>query len=231
MASKYEGCEIEIINWDKHNPRLDSKKPHWFKLDNDMAIGPGFFGLSLETKWMWIVIMSLVSKKNGESIIWNSAYVTGITQISQKKQDEAIEIFEKFVRLRVSRKVRELEPCESVRDTHATGQDRTGQTGQEKTILLAPAHFDLEALYQKFPKKMGKAEGLKKLKKEVKSQDDFDAVLRAIDKFKAHHKQTDPQFIPYFSTFVSTWRDWLDPRTGSAPDKPERDYSFLQAAQ
>ena len=210
---------MEVINWDKYNARTDSVRPQWFKLDNSLATSQSFFELDCDQKWLWVTILSLVSQKNGDPIIWSSRYITAITKISPKRQDETIDIFEKFVRLRVSR-------ASAVRDSHL--EERRGE---EKRREESNAHFDLESLYQKFPRKMGKAEGLKKLRKEIQSQDDFDAVAQAIDRFKAHHSQTDPKFIPYFSTFTTTWKDWLDPNTGSGPEKPVRDYSFLGAAK
>lgn len=123
-----DGATIEVINWEKYNPRTDSKKPTWFRVDNDLATGPGFFGLDCEQKWLWIFILSLISQQNGEAILWNTAYCQQLTGIKPKKQDETIEIFEKFVRLRVSRKVTQ-------RDSHATNErtnerDETNETNE-----------------------------------------------------------------------------------------------------
>lgn len=76
--------------------------------------------------------------------------------------------------------------------------------------------FDLELLYQKYPRKQGKSLGLKKAKTQIKTQADFDALSSAIDAFCRHHKklETQPEYIPYFSTFMASWKDWLEPETG-----------------
>lgn len=120
MANKYDGATIEVINWEKYNPRTDAKRPAWFRVDNRIATGPGFYGLDCEQRWLWIFLLCLVSQANGEPIVWNSAYAGGLTGVSEKKQDETLEIFEKFVRLRVVRKVTST-------TSHATQQNTTEQ--------------------------------------------------------------------------------------------------------
>lgn len=121
---------IEIINWAKYNPRTDSKKPTWFRVDNDLATGPGFHGLDCEHKWLWIIILSLVSQKNGQQISWNFGYVESISGIKKKKQIETIEMFEQFSRLRVSREVTSrYSPATNERTnvTNETGRDVQGR--------------------------------------------------------------------------------------------------------
>lgn len=135
----YEGATVSVVNWDKYNPRMNAKRPNWFRVENTLATGPGFHELDCEQKWLWIVILSLISQKNGEPIEWKSSYVQALTGIKPKKQYETLEIFERFVRLHVSRKV-------SVRDSHATdgrtdetdGQD-IGQTEKKPAAPSAPA--------------------------------------------------------------------------------------------
>lgn len=76
--------------------------------------------------------------------------------------------------------------------------------------------FDLERLYQLYPRKMGKTVGMKKAKAQVKTLKDYDDLESAIKRFAAYlrAKGTEPQYIPYFQTFMTSWRDWLDPDAG-----------------
>lgn len=89
---------------------------------------------------------------------------------------------------------------------------------EEKEEEKEKQNFDssFEILYQRYPRKIGKAEGIKRCKRDVKNQADFDALELAISHFVAYHrgKQTEEQYIPHFSTFMSSWRDWCDPETG-----------------
>lgn len=94
--------------------------------------------------------------------------------------------------------------------------------------------FDLESVYQKYPRKLGKQKGFEKLKRDVKTEADYQALDQAVTRFVKHHeeKQTEAQFIPHFSTWVSSWRDWLDPEIGTASVKAagDIDWSFLESS-
>lgn len=214
--AKYDGATVEVINWEKYNPRGDSKRPHWFRLENTLATGVGFFGLDCEQKWLWVFILSLVSQANGRPITWNCAYAQQLTGIKPKKQEETLEIFEKLVRLRVTREVTE-------RDSPATYiTNTTNITNEHNKCSPGRVRFEFESLYKKYPRKMGKAFGIKKAGREVTTPEDFDALSGAIDKFAAFHraKGTEEKFIPYFSTFMTEWRDWLEQDTGTSAAAP-----------
>lgn len=105
--------------------------------------------------------------------------------------------------------------------------------------------FDFDQVYARYPRKVGKAEGLSRLRSLIVSQDDYDALNRALDKFIAYHRgqKTEPHFVPYFSSWVGvkdreSWRDWLDPTAGSTAVKAtavrsvaEIDAEYEQAQQ
>lgn len=63
---------------------------------------------------------------------------------------------------------------------------------------------------------MGKTQGMKKAQREIKNLQDYEGLKQAITRFAAYlrSKGTEPEFIPYFSTFMSSWRDWLETETG-----------------
>jgi hypothetical protein len=98
-----EGWVIEVLKWEAYNPRTDAKKPTWFRMENSIAFGKGFFGLDVETRWIWVCILCLQSQELGQPFAWPAAWVEHETGIRIAKQTQAIEIFEKFVRLRVVR--------------------------------------------------------------------------------------------------------------------------------
>ena len=203
---KYDGATIEVVNWLEYNPRMDSKKPTWFRFENSIATGSGFSDLSAEQKWLWVFILSLVSQANGQPIVWKSIYCQKMTGISIKKQDSTIEILEKFVRLRVSREV-------TLRDSPATDGRTDGRTNGQ---LPPSAVFDFEKIYEKYPRKEGKTKGLKQCVAQIKTQEDFDFLCSSVDRYrrKILADGTDPKFIKHFSSFMSSWRDWIDPHVG-----------------
>lgn len=73
--------------------------------------------------------------------------------------------------------------------------------------------FDFVALYKKFPRKAGKEKGLEFCEKKIKTLQDYNDLGRAIDNYAKYCKDSkaDIQFIKYFRSFLSEWRDWLDP--------------------
>ncbi len=77
---------------------------------------------------------------------------------------------------------------------------------------------NLDALYQRYPRKEGKSRGMVILRREAKTADDFILLNDALSKFIAHHEAsgTAKEFIPQFKTWASSWRDCLDPAYGQA---------------
>jgi hypothetical protein len=97
-------------------------------------------------------------------------------------------------------------------------KDKKKDKEQDKEKEKARARsFDFQAIYAKYPRKMGKQKGFEKLKRDVKTEAAFQALEQAVSRFVAHHAKarTEGEFIPHFSTWVSSWRDWCDPETGT----------------
>lgn len=67
-------------------------------------------------------------------------------------------------------------------------------------------------LYKKYPRKMGKSIGIKRLVKEIKTDEDLDQLSGAIDNYMNHClvNKTEEQYIKHFSTFAACWRDWAE---------------------
>ena len=64
VKTKDQIIEIEIINWDKYQPRKDIKNPNWFRLNNDWFEHPRLNDFSLEMKSCYVIILSLFSKRS-----------------------------------------------------------------------------------------------------------------------------------------------------------------------
>lgn len=78
----------------------------------------------------------------------------------------------------------------------------------------------LEEIYQRYPKKLGKSKGMAKLQRTIKTESDLMALESAITRFISFHDKnlTEKQFVPYWSTWANSWKDWLDPEIGTAKD-------------
>lgn len=71
----------------------------------------------------------------------------------------------------------------------------------------------IEAIYKLYPRKEGKAEGCNKLKKLLKSQEDFDQILLAVENYikVIAHERRERKHTLLFSTFInSRWHDYVD---------------------
>jgi hypothetical protein len=89
---------------------------------------------------------------------------------------------------------------------------------EEKTLTASEKEKAIDEIYKHYPRKLGKDGGYKKLRTQLKTKAEVDQCNAALTNFLAHHKAkgTQAEFIPYFSTFVSSWRDWLDPDAGTS---------------
>lgn len=83
--------------------------------------------------------------------------------------------------------------------------------GAEKRVTVA----DLESVYESYPRHEGKSKGLDRLKTQIKTQQDLANLRLAVKHYSEKVKGTEAQFIKQFSSFVSEWTDWVDPKTGT----------------
>lgn len=78
------------MNWKEYNPRVDSKRPSWFRVEIDTVLGDKFFGLNCEFRWMWMFILAKTMKEWGDSFLWKSSYVEAMTGILAPTQDKIL---------------------------------------------------------------------------------------------------------------------------------------------
>jgi len=72
--------------------------------------------------------------------------------------------------------------------------------------------FDFNLIYHHFPRKVGKATGINKLKRSIKLQRDYDLLLEATKNYAQLTKKecSELKFIMHFSTFASRWQDYTN---------------------
>lgn len=112
-----------------------------------------------------------------------------------------------------------------------TGRDGTGikppnpPGGQVLALVEVPAKgaFDFEALYAKYPRKEGKTRGMDQCRRQIKTAADFHALDRAVETYRAAVTGHERRFIKQFSSFMSCWRDYLEPQQPD-DDEPATEY-------
>lgn len=85
---------IEIINWEKHNPKRDQKSYTWLRLNNDICTDPELFGLDPEQKFCWIEILCQASRKNNGTITVNLNQISDVTKVSIIKISKLIQFLQ-----------------------------------------------------------------------------------------------------------------------------------------
>jgi hypothetical protein len=85
--------------------------------------------------------------------------------------------------------------------------------GEEKDLLSpsAPAkEFDFEVVYAKYPRKEGKADGMRAAKRKIKSDEQYQKLLIAVENY-AKSTTVLEGYVLLFSTFINgRWLDYVN---------------------
>lgn len=87
--------ELEIKNWEKHNPRTDVKTARWFKMSNEFFSDPEFYGVSLEARAVWMFFLCTASKKSSGNIKVNTQMIADLLRIRVESVDYAVQELER----------------------------------------------------------------------------------------------------------------------------------------
>lgn len=79
---------------------------------------------------------------------------------------------------------------------------------------------DLLAVYAEYPRHIGKSDGLKALRKTVRTAAELAECFRAVRNFARAVEGREMQYIRHFDRWARTWRDWLDCTERSTPIGP-----------
>lgn len=224
---------IRICNWEKYNGRCDVKNPSWLRFQQNFFHDNKISNLDDFEKLFFVWLLCEASKNKNDLFFLDGMLLQSVQRVSQRVSQRDIQrAIKKMVSLQLieTRTVRGR--YADVGNPDATLQDETLQDKTRHNTV----EFDFELLYQKYPRKVGKAEGIARLKTMIKTDQDYQDFSKAIDFYIAYLKKagTEAQYIKHFSTFVGSagkpaWRDWLDPNAGeSAEMKKEYDWSFLK---
>lgn len=85
-------------------------------------------------------------------------------------------------------------------------------SGDQPALLVIPERpppFDLLAIYKRHPRHEGKGKGLAKLKAQIRTAADYEALCRAQAAYLASKPVADG-FVRHFDTWVNSWRDHLE---------------------
>lgn len=216
---------IKINSWKKHNGRSDVMKNSWFKLNNRIFEDPIMYSLPPEHFKTWIFLLCVASQQSNGHILMNLDLAEKILCV---KKSEIL----RCVKYLASQKIIDVTHALRARDAdvplelelelekkylvHRADERVVDEIGGSGKVTKA----DLEGAYSLYPRKQGKSEGLRRLVKEIKTSDDLSKLTTAIKNYVAccEREKREPKHIKIFSSFVSSWTDWVDPETGTSQD-------------
>lgn len=138
--------QVEIVNWEKFNPRKDLKSSSWLRLENTFCTHPDFFDLTNDQKMVWIFMLCEASRKQAATITINTNMVAAILKVESCLVTETIQAFE--IKGLVTLRPRDAHVTRTTRarNTLATGRDarvsRCRPTNERTTLLDSLAADD-----------------------------------------------------------------------------------------
>lgn len=199
---------LSISNWETYQPRKDLTKLTWFRVDTGIFNGQTYYLLKNNGLILFMFLLTLAASSNNSCISLSLDYLAD--KLKFKKEDilvtikilESLQLVHSFVQV-------------------CTDLSPTLQTNKQTNSTVV---FDFESAYNLYPLKMGKSDGMKKLKKEIKTNNDLELFKTAINNYKKEleRSKTDRKYFKHFSTFVNCWRDFIFIEQESKPIKFER---------
>lgn len=99
-----------------------------------------------------------------------------------------------------------------------------------KRVISQDPTFDFTPIYQKYPRKVGKTLGLKICKRSIKTQEDYDLLMKAVTRYhdECVREAKKPEYIRHFSSFMNHWRDYLDHDYGTVAKAPSKQVPLIK---
>lgn len=207
---------VTIPNWSKFNPRSDRANFTWFRFENDFFHDERIFALNPQQVIVYLFLLCQASKKNKETVQISLEYASAILKLKKQEIENNIQWLHNAGLMTAESR---HDDGESPGVIPATRRDERDER-DERTIL--PTSSEFESLYRIFPRKEGKQKGLASCKAQIKTREDFELLQGAINRYIKYcaKNSVEPRFVKHFSTFMNSWRDWLDPDTGTF-EKPK----------
>lgn len=229
--------QLEIINFEKFNPRTDRKKHSWFRLENDFINDEKLFKLSPIEKFVWIGLLAFRSKKMEQIFDLDLEYLAEQLKVKKNIISSAIQKLSNAKALKIH------EPVITGNQSVSTGSPTNERTDEQTNSECAEKEF--ETAWEKYPNKVDKGDARLRYFRLIKTSEDAKLLLEAIPKYVSNCHRENRKY-KHFATFLGTegnprWQEWVnfkltitakgpvglppelekpDPRTG-APLKPE----------
>jgi len=193
--------KITIPNFKKFNPRNDLKSMPWFRLQNNFYDLEDFYDADANTTWLFIFLLCQCAQKVSDTIEFGEDYLIFKSKLNKNQFNNALK----------SLSDKRLILLETNASDRVCADSCLTNEHNEQNEHVNTYDFDIYLIYDAYPKKQGKAPGIKKLTSIVKSQKDFDEILQGAKNYKDHviRNEIQEKYIKQFSTWVNQecWND------------------------
>lgn len=227
--SKNTIYKITVTNWTKHNS--DHKKS--FKktlLMNNFVTDAKVRTLSMTERWLFLNLIVTCSDHGGDTVELTSKQLRDMVECN-RNLDGTLDHLQSLQLVTWSKRallkgfkggIERIEGHDHLEDLFGKPPDKPA-IKVSKSKKPKPQEFDFKSLYNEYPRQSGLTSALSKLRAQIKTQQDFDDCLLAIKKYREVivRLKTEPAYVLHFKTFVSSWRDFLEPNYGKTDIESE----------
>lgn len=97
--------EIEIVNWDRYQPRKDVERPTWFRLENNFWFDPAISSLQVTGKLVWVYLLSVACLQHSCCIVVDTLLMRSVIGTRTFLIKEAMAALEKSGKIKILRDV------------------------------------------------------------------------------------------------------------------------------
>jgi len=214
--------KLKFKNWDRHQPRKDYKRPHWFALTNDFSIDQKFHDFSNDEKLCFVYLLCEASRQNKRGEI--TIIVDHWCRVQNVTRKILMQTLDKIESVQIA--YRSCTESERYRTEHNnTEQNRTeqnitllAQTDKSASLSYPSEYLELSDV---FDQRMVKA---KITCSWVRAYPDAEWVMQEIRKALAWEVANPQRRKKDFGRFMTNWlsRSWDSRKSNQGMNKAEQ---------
>jgi len=209
--------EITIIKWKEHQSlKVDGQGVGWFKVKTGISSNAQLQRVPPSARWLWVCLLSLAAKEGSKTFKKTLNELHWTSDLTLESVKKYLSEFKELglIHLKIEEKNRESrvedrkgeESFERERELNVhlkNGRVNDSFSFPEETILSS---------YSNYPRKEGKQQGIRTLRRNIKSMQNVEDFSKAVDNYAKHVElnNPEPKFIKMFSTFANCWQDYVE---------------------
>lgn len=210
LNGKVTEIYVEIINWNKFNPRKDVKHSSWFRFDHSIFEHPDFDDFTHSDMVTWLYLLSLASKCNGKDIVVHTMHAERLARINFKDLVTALHKLNKINAITfkhvTSTLRRRTDSIAHVTSTCSTRRDGTRRDGTRTNVGIRMSYpQEFESIWVKYGKRGDKKAAFDEWDKLNLTELEMAMLNRAIDRYVQNNEL---KFRKHLCRYLKTdWRE------------------------